>query len=99
MRARYLEAARVELRGAVRYYNTQRPGLGAEFKSEVRAAIQRIKRLPRAWQAIDGEDLRRCQTNRFPYGVIYQIRDKEILIIAVAHLHREPGYWLDRLDP
>ncbi len=97
MRIRYGVAARKELRDAVRWYNAQRRDLGEELRTEVRAAIQRIKKHPLGWQVIDG-DIRRCQTHRFPYGVIYQVRDREVLIIAVAHLHREPSYWRDRLE-
>jgi hypothetical protein len=33
---------------------------------------------------------------RFPYGVVYQILESEILVVAITHLHRRPGYWRDR---
>jgi hypothetical protein len=38
-------------------------------------------------------DSRRCRFNRFPYGLVYQVIDDEILILAVMHLHRYPTYW------
>lgn len=34
---------------------------------------------------------------RFPYGVIYATDPEEIVILAIAHMHRRPGYWRDRL--
>jgi hypothetical protein len=34
---------------------------------------------------------------RFPYGLIYALDDGDILVLAVAHLHRRPDYWRDRL--
>lgn len=96
MRIRFLEAARDELQEAVRYYNGERAGLGAEFRAEVRTAVERIRQFPEAWQPLS-DRTRRCLVHRFPYGVIYQVRDQEILVVAVAHLHREPDYWQGRI--
>lgn len=96
MKARFLKAAPEDLREATRYYEAQRSGLGAEFRAEVRSTIERIKRLPDAWHPLS-QNTRRCQTRRFPYGVIYHVRSDEIIIVAVAHLHQEPGHWKDRL--
>ena len=33
----------------------------------------------------------------FPYGIIYQVRQDEILIVAIANLHRRPDYWEYRI--
>jgi plasmid stabilization system protein ParE len=96
LKARFLRAAQNELREAARYYERQRPGLGAEFREEIRSTIERIKKLPDAWHPLS-QNTRRCQTRRFPYGVIYQVRREEILIVAVAHLHQEPERWKGRL--
>jgi len=62
----------------------------------VLSAAERISLYPEAWHPLD-EGLRRCRMNRFPYGLIYAIENGDILVLAVAHLHREPGYWRDRL--
>ena len=96
MKARFLKPARDELRAAIRYYEDRRPGLGVAFRKEVAATIERIKGMPEAWQQL-GPNTRRCRTHKFPYGVIDQPRRDEVLIVAVAHLHREPGHWEDRL--
>ncbi|WP_366760137.1 type II toxin-antitoxin system RelE/ParE family toxin [uncultured Thiodictyon sp.] len=90
-------AARRELAEAVRYYNAERTGLGNEFRDKAWEAVERIKTFPTAWQALDGS-IRRCQLERFPYGLIYSVRRTEIVIIAVAHLHREPQYWRSRIN-
>ena len=95
MKIRFLLPARGELREAVRYYNTQRPALGNEFRDEVWNTLLRIREFPRAWHVMGG-NIRRCQMQRFPYGVIYQVSEQEIIVIAVAHLHREPDYWQAR---
>ena len=44
-----------------------------------------------------GEGIRRCRLSRFPYGLIYTIDNGDVLLLAVAHLHRRPDYWRDRL--
>lgn len=98
MTIRLLEVAQQELDEAFAYYNEQAPGLGDAFLLEAVAAIDRIRRFPHGWHSL-GEDLRRCRLRRFPYGLIYHEEQGEILIVAVAHSHRRPEYWRDRLRP
>jgi len=88
-------AAEKELNDTVDYYNECQNGLGLEFAKEVYLAIQNILSFPHAWAQLSS-NTRRCLTNRFPYGVIYQVTDKEVFIIAVMHLNREPNYWKKR---
>ncbi len=97
MKSRFLQVAKTELDEAVNYYNRERPGLGYELLWEVFFAIDRIKQLPQAWPVFH-EDARRCLVRRFPYGIIYLQEGDLILILAIAHLHREPDYWIDRLS-
>lgn len=96
MTVRLLEVAQQELDEAIEYYNAHTAGLGDAFLLETIAAIDRIRRFPRAWHAL-GENTRRCRLRRFPYGVIYHADNGDILIVAVAHSHRRPDYWRDRL--
>ena len=96
MKPRFLLPARRELIEAVQYYNAQRVRLGVEFRDEAWETIRRINEFPFAWNPLGGS-IRRCQMQRFPYGLIYEPSDVEIVIIAVSHLHQEPGYWRTRL--
>jgi hypothetical protein len=96
MRIRFLEIAQIELDEAIGYYNHELPGLGEAFLTEVLNVLDRIGKYPEAWQSFS-KRTRRCQTRRFPYGIIYQIRKDEILIVAIANLHRKPDYWKDRI--
>jgi len=93
---RLLEPAARELDEAVAYYNAQVTGLGDAFLIEAMKVFRLIERHPRAWQSL-GEEVRRCRLGRFPYGVIYAIEAEEIVVLAISHLHRQPGYWRDRL--
>jgi len=96
MKFSFLEIAQIELDEAIEYYNYELPGLGDAFLTEVLSALDRIGEFPEAWSPCS-KRTRRCQTRRFPYGVIYQIRGQEILIVAIANLHRKPDYWRDRV--
>ena len=97
MKVRFLEIAELELDDAIRWYESQVPRLGDAFLVEVLSAATRIAQYPEAWQSLD-DDLRRCRLSRFPYGLIYAIEGGDILVLAVAHLHRNPDYWRDRLQ-
>jgi hypothetical protein len=88
--------AKEEFLAAISYFEECRSGLGYEFSKEVFSTIQRIIHFPSAWSKFS-ENTRRCLTNRFPFGVIYQIIEKEVMIIAVMQLNREPGYWKKRI--
>jgi plasmid stabilization system protein ParE len=92
MNFRLLPPATRELREAAKYYENRVPGLGFDFLQEVRATIRRILIHPEAWFALD-QEIRRCRTHRFPYGVIYTFERDEVLIISVMHLHRNPESW------
>ena len=96
MEVKFLAAAQAELVEAAAYYEAQKEGLGSQFTEEVKRAIQRIFEYPEAWAPISRRT-RRCRTNRFPYGVIYQVRGDLLLIVAIMHLHREPRSWRARL--
>jgi plasmid stabilization system protein ParE len=92
----FLESAKDELNEAIEHYAQQKEGLGEEFAAEVRGTAQLIARFPEGWTKLS-KNARMCRTKRFPYGLVYQVRQNEILIVAVAHLHCKPGYWKDRL--
>lgn len=74
----------------------QAPGLGDAFLMETLHAFDLIEHHPDAWHPLS-PSARRCRLRRFPYGVVYARVEDDILVLAVAHLHRRPGYWRDRL--
>jgi hypothetical protein len=87
-----------ELDEAICYYNLQQTGLGDMFFDEVNKTLERIKEFPFAWTKI-GSHTRRCLLNKFPYSLMYVVEEDVILIVAVAHQHREPSYYCDRIRP
>jgi len=95
MKIEFLEAAQTELDQAFEWYETQQKDLGVQFLNEFDAAIRRIANYPESYILIE-KDVRRCLVKRFPYGILYGIDADKIIVIAVAHLHRKPDYWIDR---
>lgn len=96
MKLRFLSIAEKELSDAISHYEHQRPGLGHDFAAEALRAADRALAFPAAWPVMQS-GIRRCRFNRFPYALLYAIEDDALLVIAVAHMHREPDYWRNRL--
>lgn len=96
MRYKFHPDALAEYREAARWYaNRERP-VGAKFLAAIEDTIQRVVEAPTRWRVID-EDVRRCLAHVFPYAILYTIESDFILIVAVMHCSREPGYWQQRL--
>jgi toxin ParE1/3/4 len=96
MRVIFSPEARLELNDATTYYENQSQGLGIRFRREVRDALKRMDAWSNAWSVEQG-DIRRCLLVHFPYKLLYSIETDHLYVIAVAHLHRRPDYWVDRL--
>lgn len=87
--------ALTEYADTVRYYTEQRTEVAQAFIDAIEDAVYRIRESPTRYNAID-DDVRRCMTRRFPYGILYTIEQDYILILAIMHCSREPGYWKSR---
>lgn len=83
---------------ATRWYAERELALAFRFIDAVEDAVARVVESPTRWRVI-GEDVRRCLTRVFPYAVLYTIEADFILIVAVMHCSREPGYWKSRVAP
>lgn len=82
---------------AIAWHAVKRPGLGEQFVSAVEAAIQRALEAPETGSPhLYGT--RRMLVDRFHYDVIYITREPLVVIVAVAHQRRRPGYWRKRLN-
>jgi plasmid stabilization system protein ParE len=92
----FLVPAEEEMLEAAEYYESQRRGLGRPFLAEVQRTVDRIVENPRLDQTVR-QGIRRRLLRRFPFGILYQVDPEAIVIIAVMHLRRRPGYWSDRV--
>ncbi len=96
-KTKFLEIASLELDDTKAYYDYQLEGLGKRFLNSVKKSIKLIEEHPQAWHPLT-KRTRRCLIRNFPYGIVYQIKEDYILIIAIASLHRKPYYWKDRIN-
>jgi toxin ParE1/3/4 len=89
--------AEAEVRASIAYYEGQKRKLGCEYRDEVQAAVQRIRKNPKAFAVYDDQGTRKCLVKRFPYTIHFVELDDAIWIAAVAHQRRRPGYWSSRV--
>ena len=87
--------AEAEFLAAARFYEDQAENLGLDFTSAVERTYQRLAAFPQSGHPF-GSRLRRALVPGFPYGLIYRAEPDRLFVVAVAHLHRRPGYWWAR---
>jgi toxin ParE1/3/4 len=81
---------------AAEYYSGINPELGRKFYDEIERLILDVRRQPQRFPLLD-PPIRRHFSNVFPYAVLYADQPDRVLIIAVMHMNRRPGYWRKRL--
>ena len=93
---KYHEAAEDELLNEIGYLELRANGLGRRFFTEVQTAENLLAQFPEsAPEILPG--IRKRVLRKFPYSLIYTIEADELLILAVAHHSRRPGYWVGRV--
>jgi hypothetical protein len=89
-----LDDAAVELAESFAYYESRETGLGVRFRDEVAAVVKWVEEhaeIPR----LRRKGYRRVNLRIFPHYIAYVIRTDQIWIVAVAHAHRRPEFWLE----
>jgi plasmid stabilization system protein ParE len=94
-RVSFHELAERELNDAALYYEQERAGLGIKFLDDVERHINAIIQNPMAGKKVRGQ-IRRRLLRTFPYGILYSVHDRTILILAIMNLKRRPLYWVGR---
>jgi len=77
---------------AARLYERRREGLGFRFIRVVEEVCDRIGDLPDAGAPLGRKDRKR-RVSHFPYDGVYRIEQDRILVLAIKHHRRRPGYW------
>lgn len=100
MKLRVLKEAEDELWEATFFYEDRRRGLGLSFYDRAAEAMGTIDRDPLRFPLYEGKQMsrpfRRARVAGFPYVIVFEVREHETLIVAVAHTSRSPGHWENR---
>lgn len=88
--------AEAEYADAAEYYARLDPELGRRFYDEIERHIRDIRQQPERFRLLDAP-IRRHFSQVFPYAVLYIDQPDRVLIVAVMHMKRRPGYWRDLL--
>jgi len=65
------------------------------FLLELQAALESILEAPARWPEYLHGTRRRPFTHRYPYSIVYR-EGPPVVVIAVSHSRRRPGFWRDR---
>lgn len=102
-KVRIRRVARRELVEAVAWYQAIDGELARDLVQRVRAAIRRATEMPGVGSPVvlpaefADMEVRRFALERFRYVVFALVREEELIILAIAHERRRPGFWLRRL--
>ena len=93
---RYHEAAEEELLNEIGYLELHANGLGRRLFEEILRAEKLISQFPESAEEIR-PGIRKRILRKFRYSLIYSIEKEGVLLLALAHHRRRPGYWLGRV--
>jgi plasmid stabilization system protein ParE len=88
----WLPEAEADLRAAKSWYDDLRLALGDRFISAIAATVESISKSPRCFPTIY-RNRRRARVRRFPYGIIFEVQEQRIVVIACFHYKRNPKRW------
>lgn len=96
MRVRLLPEAEKELMEAAKWYSQQAVGLDYEFIRCIDEAAARIGRAPLMFPVVH-RGRRRIIVKRFPYSIIFEVKEDGVLIYAIFHFSRNQKRWKRRI--
>jgi plasmid stabilization system protein ParE len=94
----FIPEAREEFMAEVSFYEAAKQGLGEKFSSSVEKAVSLVVAFPNVGSP-SASGTRRVVIKGFPFWLVYKLsRSGYIIIFAIAHQSRRPGYWVNRVS-
>ena len=84
-----------EAREAFLWYWRRDERVGLRFEAALTAALDRVAEAPEQGSTL-GASVRRLLIEGFPYAVLYAAESERVVVLAVMHLRRRPGFWRGR---
>lgn len=94
---RFLSVAEEEVSESMEFYETRDAGLGLRFQDELSRIVRLLRHSPKIGPPVD-DKFRSFPLDKFPFTVVYGIESDSLVIVAVAHHSRKPGYWKSRVS-
>jgi toxin ParE1/3/4 len=88
--------AEMEYLAALAWYQQRSSTAALRFESALAQAISTIRDAPHRWPTYLA-GCRRYTLHQFPFIVVYSTLATHTVVLAIAHGHRRPGYWIDRV--
>lgn len=96
-RVRYHDLFDCDIREAAAWYDERSPSLGDDFVTKTRQCVDRILEKPERFGRLPSGN-HYAQIKRFPYIVLFDFNDDELLMLGVTHTARDPEKWRKRID-
>lgn len=91
----FLPGARRDFDESFAWYTANSAQAAVRFVDAVEAALYAISSNPMQFGTID--DIHRdCPVKKFPFRLVYRLIQNRVLVVAIAHAKRRPGFWKDR---
>jgi plasmid stabilization system protein ParE len=87
-----LAGARRDFDESLDWYADKSTQAAMRFAAAVEGALARVAADPTQFASPDGVH-RECPVKKFPFRIVYRLVDNGVLVVAVAHAKRRPGYW------
>ena len=91
----WLPETEAELQHAHTWYDSIRTELGDRFAHAVEEAVNAIAEHPLQFPVVH-RGRRRAGVRRFPYGIFFDVQERQILVVACFHAKRDPKRWRTR---
>lgn len=90
------QGAEADFAEALEFYREESEALAGRLYDEIHRLITEVCAAPHLYRLV-APPVRRHFSETFPYAVLYVEKPDHVLILAIAHFKRRPGYWSERL--